>query len=283
MPGCTEMHEKTTLALPNPRLAEGRFGSCSVFTDEALFEACGVRIAFTERLGGASFAPYDSLNLGGHVGDDADAVSLNRALVMEALGASGSVLVQPRQVHGIEVVTVRTLSDAQDLASQEFEADGVAVGCADVAALLCFADCVPVIGAAPDGSFFVAHAGWRGVAGRIVERSIERLCSLAECPPSMVNLYIGPYIHACHFEVGPEVRARFEDEFGRACIADERHVDLGAALRQSMYAAGAAPDRIADAGVCTVCDGGSRFYSYRASGGVCGRHGAIAVRISSGH
>ena len=92
-------------------------------------------------------------------------------------------------------------------------------------------------------------------------------------------MYIGPYIHACHFEVGEEVAKQFFDSFGEASLVDERHVDMGAALRSGFASMGVAPERIADVDMCTVCDAGERFYSYRASGGTCGRHGAFAARI----
>lgn len=272
------MNSMTTLALPKPRLAEGRFGSLTCFTDESLFQATGVRIAFTERTGGASASPFDSLNLGLHVHDDPEAVRANRRALMDALDVAGAVLVQPRQVHGTDVSACITLPQARALASTEFASDGVVVGCQDVAALLCFADCVPVIGVSPTGAFFVAHAGWRGVVGRIVERAVEELCRVGSSDAEELNIYLGPFIHACHFEVGDDVRGRFESEFGESCVADDCHVDLGAALRVSLAGAGIAPDRIADVDVCTVCDGGRRFYSYRASGGVCGRHGAFAVK-----
>lgn len=75
----------TALILPRPALNEGRFASIPVFTDEVLFEACGVRIAFTTREGGVSTGPYDSLNFGSHVDDDLALVEQNRALLMRAL------------------------------------------------------------------------------------------------------------------------------------------------------------------------------------------------------
>ena len=74
-------------------------------------------------------------------------------------------------------------------------------------------------------------------------------------------------------------RKQFFDSFGEASLVDERHVDMGAALRCGFASMGVASERIADVDMCTVCDAGERFYSYRASGGTCGRHGAFAARI----
>lgn len=274
------MNNTTTLALPTPRLAEGRFDSCVCLTDEALFRSTGVRIAFSERCGGVSEVPFDSLNLGAHVHDDSNAVASNRETLLGALGAREAVLVAPHQVHGVDIASFRAREEALRFSAGGFEADGVIVGCRDVAALLCFADCVPVVGVSPAGSFFVAHAGWRGAVGLIAQSAVDALCALDGVDPSVVNAYIGPYIHACHFEVGSDVHERFVQEFGDGCASDERHIDLGFAVRASLVRAGVVPERIADADICTVCDGGHRFYSYRASGGTCGRHGALAVRLA---
>ena len=281
MCGDETMNERTTLALPAPRLVEGRFGSCAALTDEGLFEACGVRIAFTERLGGVSEGAFSSLNLGRHVNDDLGCVEENVARVMDAFGASGSVCIRPHQVHGKTLVVCRNRHDAPGVnATAQDGADGVIVTCDDVSALLCFADCVPVIVVSPAGHFAVVHAGWRGVVARIAEAAVVRLCELDRVSACELNIYIGPHIRACHFEVGPEVGEVFAREFGPACVPDPRHVDMARALRDSLCAIGVRGDRIADAEVCTVCDR-TRFFSYRASGGICGRHGAFAVRASS--
>lgn len=281
MPRIVSEAHATTLDLPYPRLAEGRFASCAAFTDRALFQACGVRVAFLERTGGVSHEPYASLNLGMRVGDEDAHVLRNRQLMLEAFGAQEAVLIQPRQVHGSNVghcLAFRDAAACEELVGQG--ADALVVGCEDVAALLCFADCVPVVFVSPGGSFAVAHAGWRGVVNRVWQKALEDLCQLDGVSPSRVNAYIGPYIHACHFEVGAEVAEEFVREFGPACLADDSHVDMGTALRMGFAHAGISPERIADVDVCTVCDAGERFFSYRASGGVCGRHGAFAVRLN---
>lgn len=273
------MAHATTLALPYPRLAEGRFASCAAFTDESLYDACGVRVAFMERTGGVSKAPYGSLNLGMRVGDEDACVSENRRRMLEAFGAEDAVLIQPRQVHGDVVEQCLEASDAfACLGRVDTGSDALVIGCSDVGALLCFADCVPVVFVSPRGSFAVVHAGWRGVVNCIWRKALEKLCVLDDVSPDCINAYIGPYIHACHFEVGPEVVEQFESVFGRDCLVNDSHIDMGIALRRGFVETGVDPRRIADVDVCTVCDEGARFFSYRASGGQCGRHGAFAVR-----
>lgn len=279
---------KTTLELPLPHVSEGRFASVSVLTDETLFEKTGIRIAFTERTGGVSEGGYSSLNLANHVGDDAQAVAVNRALVCDALDIAVDRLIVPSQVHGDHLVLVSDAHESFNRACEEAfaGADAIVVEAADVAALLCYADCVPVIVVSPTGRFAVVHAGWRGVENEIAAQAVRTLSALdakdgfaqtTEC----MNVYVGPYIHAECFETGDDVRELFSAKFGDRCTPDDTHVDLGCALRVSLTRAGVSPSRIADAGVCTVCNSDT-FFSHRAQSGLAGRHGALAVRFEGG-
>lgn len=276
-----------TEQLPIPHLTARRFGArrLPALTDDALFARTGVRIAFTGREGGVSEGPYASLNLGDHVDDDPAAVERNRALLLEALDASGVPLVVPSQVHGDEVVELAGAGAADVEAARERAragADALVVDVPNVAALLCFADCVPVVVVSPTGRFAVAHAGWRGVMNGVAAKAVRRLAAAdaAELGPGAsrtYNAYLGPHICASCFETGADVRERFVERFGSACAPDERHVDLSAALTCGLGEAGVARERVADAGACTRC-ASERYFSYRAAGGVCGRHGAMAFR-----
>ena len=154
--------------LPIPQITARRFGArcLPALTDDALYERTGVRVAFTGRAGGVSEGPYSSLNLGNHVGDGPASVERNRALVLEALDAADVPLVVPSQVHGEVVVELDDASpEALDAAREAAlaGADALVATVPGIAALLCFADCVPVIVVSPTGRFAVAHAGWRGL------------------------------------------------------------------------------------------------------------------------
>lgn len=273
----------TTLELVKPRLSKGRFASLEVLTDESLFDQTGVRIAFTGREGGVSSGPFSSLNLGAHVPDDPECVAANRRRVAAAFGAQGAPLIVPNQVHGDVVLAVKGRFDASEVAMCAAEgADGIVVGCPGVAALLCFADCMPVIVVSPTGRFAVVHAGWRGVMAQIAAKAA---CTLVEADRAAgdqastadLNVYIGPHIRSECFETSQEIRDRFVDAFGEACAAGPRHVSLVAAQLESLFRVGVRAERVADAGVCTVCSN-DVYFSYRAQGGVCGRHGAFAFR-----
>lgn len=284
-------------ALPLPTLEkqsfpvarEGANAPIEAYTDAALLQACGVRIAFTTRSSGVSGGAYESLNLGSHVDDNAAAVAENRARLCQALaGRDDTPLVVPNQVHGDVVLTVpdaspETIADVRQAAADG--ADAVVVSTAGVAANLCFADCCPLIAVAPTGAFAVIHAGWRGVDNLISVKAVRTLAQQlvqqtgvsAEEALANINVYIGAHIHAECFETGTEVHKRFIDQFGAECAYDETHIDLNYCLRKQLTQAGIAPERIADVGKCTVCCN-DEFFSYRAQDGIAGRHGALAYR-----
>ena len=255
-----------TTVLPSPRLEQDLLGAIPVLTDNALARTLGVRVAFTGREGGVSNGCYGALNLGNHVNDDPAAVAENVARAARALGADPTEVLVANQVHGTRIVAVRDSAPAAlqtARAEAAAGADGFLVTVPGALALLCFADCTPVILVSPFGSFAVAHAGWRGCVGGIASAAARALAEADQVSPAALNVYIGPHIGPCCFEVGDEVAVRFRDAFGPASA--------------DLASAGVDGRRIASAGVCTQCHP-DRYFSYRASGGVCGRHGALAYR-----
>ncbi len=277
------------LELPLPHLAASMLDAIDIVTDNALVQLLGVRVAFTGRFGGVSEEPYESLNLGSHVGDDLDAVLRNRFALAQALGCDHRKIIALNQVHGVNIVWANSSSDEdlERLRSRALSAegaDGIVVGVPGVAALLCFADCVPVVIVSPTGRFAVVHAGWRGVDASIAPKAVREMAEVeadvfgsVEAAAGEYNVYIGPHIRKECFETGADVHDRFVSKFGESCSFGERHIDLSAALRVDLARVGVRSERIADCGICTVCRH-DEYFSYRASGGVCGRHGAIAYR-----
>lgn len=271
------------MALPQPTLQARATAGLSFLTDEPLFRATGVRMGFTRRQGGVSEPPYDGLNLGSHVGDDPAAVDENRRRLLDASGLGGTALLTLNQVHGSRMLAWGAPPDGPAVrAAADEGADGVAVAVPDVTALLCFADCTPVVVVSPSGAFAVAHAGWRGALASIPAEAVAALAALdreveAATAPGDFNAYIGPHIGAECYECGEELVGRFVERFGPACASRGDHLDLEAAVRASLMEAGVTPTRIAAAGECTACCD-DRYFSYRKSGGRCGRHGAFAGR-----
>lgn len=240
----------------------------------------GVTFAFTERTGGVSEGCHASLNLGDACGDDASCVAENRRLALAAIGAEAweGALVAPHQVHGDHVVRV-TSGRPEALLARRREAregaDAVVCTVPRVPVLLCFADCVPVVVCAP-GGFAVAHSGWRGTIARIAGKAARALMEETGCSADELAAYVGPHIGVADYEVSHELMERFVGEFGPCVDAGERHLDLGRAVVEALEGAGVPREAIASCDDSTASNVG-RFFSYRAEGGHCGRHAALAV------
>ncbi|WP_460460761.1 peptidoglycan editing factor PgeF [Angustibacter peucedani] len=144
------------------------------WTDRLADPAGDVHLAFTDRRGGRSRAPYEGLNLGAHVGDDAVDVAANRADVAGAVGIDPARLVVASQVHGREVVQVDAPFDGPPP-----EADAMVTTAPGLALAVLVADCVPVLLAAPaEGVVAVAHAGRPGMAVVVVLAAVAAMRDL---------------------------------------------------------------------------------------------------------
>ncbi|WP_449370239.1 peptidoglycan editing factor PgeF [Thiomonas sp.] len=230
-----------------------------------------VRAVFTSCAGGVSVGPCAcgqgaagaGMNLGSHVGDDPAAVSQNRRLLSAALGGA-----QPRylrQVHGIEVADL----DPMNGEIPEPEADAACTTRRGVAATVLVADCLPVLFAAPQGrAVAAAHAGWRGLAGGVLEACLQAVCDRAGCDPAEVQAVLGPAIGPEAFEVGDEVRAAFVGVHAQTAAAfkpgkpGKWWADIWQLARIRLQAAGMSAQGIAGGGLCTFVHA-QRFYSYR--------------------
>ena len=200
-------HEHKTLDLPLPQLSRVCSSEGIAFlADEALFDANGVHLAFLERGGGVSKGDYASLNLGAYTDDAPEHIEANRVHALEAIGAGPYVssILCPHQVHGDNVIIA---SDALNLPRAELEkgADGVICTLRHVPVLLAFADCASVVLVTPGGAFAVVHAGWKGAFLGIAGKAFGMLCKTAACRPETVNIYIGPHIGECCYEVSDEI------------------------------------------------------------------------------
>jgi hypothetical protein len=169
----------------------------------------GVAAAMSTRQGGVSAAPWASLNLGVAVGDDASAVATNRARFARALGARPVWL---RQVHGTQVLRL----DAGTPEHPPEPADAAWTTEPGIACTVQVADCLPVLLAARDGrAVAAAHAGWRGLAGGVLEATVAALRDGAGIEPGDLQAWLGPCIGPAAFEVGADVLTGF----GRAPTA----------------------------------------------------------------
>ena len=179
-----------------------------------------VRAAFTLRMGGVSAAPFDSLNVGAHVGDAGAAVTENRRRVRAQLRLPAEPL-WLEQVHGIEVADL----DAARGGAPHLTADAAIARRAGSVCVMQVADCLPVLIAARDGcAVAAAHAGWRGLAAGVLETTVARLA----VAPSGLIAWLGPAIGPGRFEVGGEVRAAFlAHDAARLITGETLYVDGG--------------------------------------------------------
>lgn len=232
----------------------------------------GVHALCTTRAGGVSLGAWQGLNLGTHVGDRADHVAENRARLQAALGVRPVFLAQ---VHGTEVVPL----DART--ADGVVADACITTRADVACTIMVADCLPVLFADMAGGRVAgAHAGWRGLAGGVLERTVQAFES-----PARTMAWLGPCIGPSAFEVGDEVRAVF---VAASADAAHRFRPTGAPGKWWADLPGLARDRLEAAGVsqiygndgsapwCTVSNP-LQFFSHRRDG-ISGRFAACIWR-----
>ena len=240
----------------------------------------GVRAVCTARAGGISRPPYDSFNLGDHVGDDPLAVQANRAALQDALQARPVFL---QQVHGTQVLTLH--GDEPDGST----ADGCVTTRRGLACTIMVADCLPVLLAHSSGRVVgAAHAGWRGLAGTpgagVLEQILGQFLAAARMEygsptiksiahgdvPDEVIAWLGPCIGPDAFEVGAEVKAAFEAHDPQAATMFRPHTpgkwlaNLPGLARQRLAALGVTQvyGNDGSAGWCTVANA-SRFFSHR--------------------
>lgn len=216
-----------------------------------------VRCLQTTRRGGFSLPPYDSFNLGAHVGDLPEAVAANRALLAGHLPNSPVWL---EQVHGTRVLTLPPSG------AGPWEADGVVSRDPGLVCAVMTADCLPVLFCDRTGTVVaVAHAGWRGLLEGILENTVGAM----GVPGDEILVWLGPAIGAEAFEVGEEVRAAFlaRDAAAHGCFR------AGAPGKYWADLAGLARQRLAASGVLSMYGGGEctyrdarNFFSYRRDG-----------------
>ena len=225
----------------------------------------------TLRQGGVSEGRYASLNLGDHVGDDAERVAENR----QRLSQSALLPANPQwlqQVHGVAVADL----DQPDLAQP---ADAAMTRQEGRVCAILTADCLPIMLAAVSGeAVAAAHAGWRGLAGGVLESTMKAL----GLPGEQIQAWLGPAIGVEYFEVGAEVREVFlvGNEAAEAAFQPNARgrfmADLALLARLRLERLGVR--RIYGGTLCTYADP-QRFFSHRRDG-TTGRQATLIWRES---
>ncbi len=231
----------------------------------------GVAAALSTRAGGVSAAPLDSLNLGRNVGDEPAAVAENRARFAAAL--EGATPLWLTQVHGSSVQrwTAADLAAARAGRLQPVQADAAWTDVPGLACTVLVADCLPVlIASRGPRAVAAAHAGWRGLAGGVLESTVAALRDGVGARPDELVAWVGPGIGPDRFEVGDEVVQAFGDDGPHHARATRRAdgsaawlLDLAALAALRLRRAGVAA--VALHGGCTARDSAD-WFSHRRDG-----------------
>jgi polyphenol oxidase len=268
--------------------------------------------AFSTRNGGMSLAYGGSaLNLGFTKNDPRATVERNRAIFLKEVGAANGAqkwsLVSLRQIHSDLVFRIDTMDSKTSFPPKEpLAADGIISGAPGLLLAIQTADCLPVILVDQKRrAVGVFHAGWRGTVKRIVEKGAGEMQRHFGSSPRNLIAAIGPGIQKCCYDVGEEVRAKFEMQFayadslfhevkdsdpvrdkypllfltarapGHSELPVKLFLDLVEANRRQLLDAGVLAKNIELVGACTACHT-DQLFSFRAEKGVTGRMMAVA-------
>jgi len=228
------------------------------------------------RHGGVSPAPWNTLNLGGTVGDAHENVIENRARLFNVINRPVESIFDVWQVHGSRVMTT---SRPRMKSEEHPKADGILTNAPNVTLLMRFADCVPIFLYDPiKGVVGLVHAGWQGTVAKIVVSAVQVMIDEYDSKPEDILAGIGPSIGPDHYEVGEDVITRVKESFSECAdrFLDRRngltYFDLWGANYHLLEIAGV--KKIEAAAICTACHP-QDWYSHRRENGKTGRFGAI--------
>ena len=279
----------------------------TILQSESLARIPWLLHGFSTRLGGYSRTYGGALNLGFTKQDSRLAVERNRVAFLKRIETVENgrpwPLVTLRQIHS-DVIHCVT-----DLPQQALAGDGLITQTPGIVLAILTADCLPVILAdTKRPAIGVLHAGWRGTMKRIVENGVGEMRRCFGTQARDIKAAIGPGIYSCCYEVGPEVRERFESQFeyaaelireakesdpirekypllflsarapGHSELPKKIFLDLVEANRQQLIAAGVLAKNISASPLCTACRT-DLLFSHRAERGITGRSmAAVAIR-----
>jgi YfiH family protein len=247
------------------------------YSFDALDESGLVHAVFTRR-GGFSPAPWDSLNLGGTVGDDPTRVKANRMLSFQAMRRDPNTLYDVWLVHSAKVVFA---DSPRDLDSLPTKADAILTDRPEVTLFMRFADCTPIILHDPVRRVAgVVHAGWLGTVRGVARAAVKAMVARYGCKLQDIRAAIGPSIAAHHYPVGDEVVQQVQEAFGMDAASllpssnGAVQFDLWAANQLILEQSGVR--QIEVAGLCTACHL-EDWYSHRGEKGKTGRFGVLVA------
>lgn len=244
-------------------------------------DGIGAPHCFTTRLGGVSSGEFSSLNIGWNRGDTAENVTKNYYILADALGFDPAKLVLTRQTHS-DIIRQVTAADARGFDNRNYpECDALITDQPGTALCIFTADCTPVLLWDPvTGAVGAAHAGWRGTAAKIAEKTARAMIDAYGCRPENICAAIGPNIGQCCFETDADVPQALEKAYGAAVKdyivqkGEKYYVNLKEINALALKEVGVRSIDISTE--CTACRC-NRFWSHRVTGGIRGSQGAIIV------
>lgn len=235
-----------------------------------------LRHAVFTRLGGVSSEPFESLNFGGTVGDSPKNVAENHRRALAAFGISGKDVVSPHQVHGSVVANVNESAKGTLIRGT----DALITNTTGLGLLLRFADCTPVlIYDAEHHAVGLAHAGWRGVAAKVIHETVKAMVENFASRPENLWAGIGPAIGPQHYAVGPEVVEAIQATLApQSAVAKQRegkwYMDMPKAITLQLQSLGITD--IEPSELCTASNT-DEWFSHRAEQGKTGRFGVLVM------
>lgn len=234
-----------------------------------------VQAVFT-RQGGVSPHPWDSLNVGGSIGDDIKHVRENRIRSFKALEREPESIHDVWQVHSADVIFA---DQPRPLETEYQKADIILTDNPKVSLFMRFADCTPILLYDPKKQIVgIVHAGWLGTVRGAARAAVEAIGERYDSNPSDILAAIGPSIGPDHYEVGGDVIEQVKGAFGTKADSvlenhgDSVHFDLWKANQILLAAAGV--KHIETAEICTACHTND-WFSHRGEAGATGRFGAL--------
>jgi YfiH family protein len=252
---------------------------------EFFAEIGGVVAALSAREGGVSGAPYDSANMGLHVGDDPAAVLENRRRFCSELGINPNDLVCAQQVHGNRIATATETDRGRGAKNTDTAlpaTDGLMSDVPGVPLAMFTADCVPVFLYEPNKRVVgIAHAGWRGTVSRIAETLVRSLEEQFGADASLCRAALGPSAGPCCYEVGENVVTAFRENghpVERIFVPGghgKPHLSLWEANTLQLERCGVPRENVSWTKWCSVCS--DAYFSCRRDGGVTGRSMSVII------
>lgn len=249
-------------------------GGIVLYQSEKLLAFSDLRHGVTTRHGGVSPAPFDSLNLSAHVGDEPAHVQENLERLHRALGLECGATVDASQAQADQVAHVT----AELRGTRIKGVDGLITNERGIPLMLRFADCVPILFYDPaHAAIGIAHAGWRGTVSKVVTNTVRAMQQTFQTNPHQLIACIGPSIGPCCYEIGADVEAKVQaayPETHELLISKNgtTHLNLWQANALQLRALGV--EQIEIGAVCTA-DHTHDFYSWRRERANTGRFAAL--------